>query len=126
VTLHQQAGPVGAGEVVYSTLSGQPETEELLAAYVADVRKTTQELQKAALAGDFAAVRDHCLSLRGSAPGYGFPSLVAAAEEAVQAPDATLSVSHARPKLRTLLLICGQLGIRKAAAPAKPDVERLV
>ena len=126
VTLHQLAGAVGSGEVVYSTLSDQPETEELLAAYVADVRKATQELQKATVSGDFAAVRGHCLSLRGSAPGYGFPSLGAAAEEAVEALDATLSVAHARPKLRTLLLMCDQLGIRKAAAPAKPDAERLV
>jgi CheY-like chemotaxis protein len=126
VKLHQQSGAIGSGEVVYSTLSDQPDIEELLTAYVSDVRKMVQDVQRAIAADDFNAVRDYCLNLRGSATGYGFPPVGTAAEDALRALDGSLSVAESRPKLRTLLLICGQLGVRKKAPPPKPEAERMV
>ena len=126
VKLHQMAGAIGPGEVLYSALADQPEMEDLLLPYVSDVATLCKDMQKAIAADDFPTVRNYCLNLHGSAASYGFPSVGAGAQEAVRALDGSMSVAESRPKLQTLLLMCAKLGVRKSVAPPKPDGERLV
>jgi len=127
VKIHQQVGAIVDGEVLYSTLSDEPETDELLAGYVASTQKTVRDMQKSILARDLSAVREYCLNIHGSASGYGFIPLGLAAEEAIRALDSTMSVDEARPQIRRLTLLCGQLGLRRnSSADKKSDGDRLI
>jgi CheY-like chemotaxis protein len=127
VKMHQQVGAIVDGEVLYSTLSDEPETDELLANYVASTQQTVKDMQKPILARDLSAVREYCLNIHGTAAGYGFIPLGLAAEEAIRALDSTMSVEEARPQIRRLTLLCGQLGLRRnPTADKKTDANRLV
>ena len=123
VKIHQQVGAITDGEILYSNLPEEPETDELLSSYVESVKVIADGLLKGMVSKDMTAVRELCLNLRGSAAGYGFVSLGTCAGDAVRAIDSTMSVDESRPQLRRLALMCGQLGLRRnapaAAAAAK-------
>lgn len=118
IKLHQEVGAVTTGEVLYSTLGDQLGTDDLLADYVKATTNVSQQLQTAIIARDLDAVRELCLSLKGSAPGYGFATLGKAAEESLKSLDGTMSIDEAKPKLRMLMLMCSNLGLRKNTAAA--------
>lgn len=118
IRLHQEVGAITTGEVLYSTLGDQDETEELLSDYVKAAKAIAKNIQAGIIGRDFDTVRELCLNLKGSASGYGFAPLGLAAEEALKALDATQSVEEAKPKLRMLMLLCDHLGLRKNASVA--------
>ncbi|HEY0010044.1 MAG TPA: response regulator [Tepidisphaeraceae bacterium] len=129
VKLHEQVGALTIGEVIYSTLGDQPEIDELLATYVASVQQIVADLQKAVVARDLTAVRELCLNIKGTAPGYGFAPLGTAAAAAITALDASNAVNGAKPQLRALTLLSGQLALRRNPAPAakaKIDPNKMV
>jgi CheY-like chemotaxis protein len=119
VKMHQQVGAIVDGEVLYSTLGEEPETDELLATYVSSTQQTVKDMQAPILARDVAAVREYCLNIHGSASGYGFIPLGVAAEEAIRALDSTMSVDESKPQIRRLILLCGQLGLRRSPSADK-------
>lgn len=127
VKLHEQVGAITDGEVIYSTMGEEPEIDELLANYVSSVQQISECLQSPLIARDLNAVRGYCLNVRGSASGYGFTPLELAAEDALRALDATMSVGESRPQLRRLILRCGQLGLRRSVnRETKQDADWLV
>ncbi len=115
VKMHQQVGAITDGEILYSTLPEEPETDDLLSSYVDSVKVIADGLVKGMVSKDMTTVRELCLNLRGSAAGYGFVSLGTCAGDAVRAIDSTMSVDESRPQLRRLALMCGQLGLRRTA-----------
>lgn len=118
--LNQQVGATTSDELLYSTLDDQAEMAELLDGFIATAKEISERLQTAVQAQDLDQTRELCLSIKGSAIGYGFASLGTAAEEAIKSLDGTMSVDESRPRLRSLILMCGKLAIRKEAPPATP------
>jgi CheY-like chemotaxis protein len=126
VSLHHQVGAV-AGDLLFSTLSDQPDVDELLASYIASVKETATLIDAAIVAKDLDAVRGLCLNVKGTAAGYGFSPLSSAAEETIRVLDSSMGIDEAKSKLRSLILMTGQLALKpKAGATENADKERTV
>lgn len=117
ISLHHRVGAI-SGETIYSTLSDQPDVEDLITSYITDVQQEAKALESAMVLKDLDTVRSICLNLKGTAAGYGFATLGAAADEAVRALDSTCSVDEARPKLRFLAIMSTQLELKPTSSSA--------
>ena len=118
VVLHA-ALTMGAGpdaDPLFSDLAAQDGIEPLLAAFCKRVQQVLSDLHHQAAARNVSEVRQTCVGLRGSAGGYGFPSITAAAADAVKALDASGDVGEAREALNRLTALC-----RRASARRPPD-----
>jgi CheY-like chemotaxis protein len=126
ISLHHQVGAI-AGEMLFSSLSDQPDIEELLASYIASVKETSAHIEAAIIAKDLDTVRSLCLNVKGTAAGYGFSPLSRAAEETIRVLDSSMGIDEARPKLRSLMLMTGQLALKsKSGATASVAKDRVV
>ena len=109
---------MGAGpdeDPLYSDLAAQDGIEPLLAAFCRRVQQVLGELRAHVTAGRVIEVRHACVGLRGSAGGFGFPSITAAAAEAVKALDASGDVGEAREAINRMTALC-----RRASAKRPP------
>ena len=127
VKLHQMAGAIGPGEVLYSTL-GRPAGD---GGPAAPLRLGRGHALQGHAEGDRGRRLPHRPQLLPQPTRVGRQLWVplrpgAGAQDAVRALDGSLSVAESRPKLQTLLLMCAKLGVRRSAGPSKPDGERLV
>jgi len=116
--LHQEVGAVMAPDVLYSTLVDYGDIDDLITNYIKEAKALAHKIEAAVRARDAGLARELCLNLKGSATGHGFASLGQAADDAARVLDAgNGGINSAKPKLRMLALMCGQLGIRAIAAP---------
>jgi CheY-like chemotaxis protein len=115
-SLHQEIGMVLPDEATYSRMERDPGMIDLIASFIDTARKLARRLESACTARDFAAARDICLTLRGSAESYGFLHLSQCAAQAVAALDAAGATHPAAAALRKLILFCDGLAVRSAGA----------
>jgi CheY-like chemotaxis protein len=90
---------------IYSELSHQEGVADLLQAFCDKVRQSMRQFRLHVDAGRLDDVRMVCEMLRGSAGGYGYPSLSAAAGQAIKAIDACGDVAEASPDLLKLIAL---------------------
>ncbi len=114
VNLHHQSGAVLGGDRVYSSLDDQAGMHELIEQYIEEAQRIAAQLQRAISEDKIDQVRELTQTIRGSAEGYGFPSLGEAAEVAVRAIDSSGSLSESIPQLRRVTLITQNLAMRES------------
>lgn len=112
IQLHRKVGAVLTHTALYSTIHDQPEMEPLIAEYVDQTKRAAVRLGRCIADNNLPDARQACLMLKGSAAGYGFPQLGAAAAEALHTLDASHSVRQASAQLRTLCMLCDRLRSR--------------
>ena len=89
--------------------------QALVEHYVLYARGIAGRLEAMLDAGDLAGCRSICLTIKGAAPGYGFPHLGALAETAVDTVDRTQCIVRSSASLREVSRLCRQLQIGPAA-----------
>ena len=115
----------GADDVaLYSDLAAQDGMEPLLVQFCRRVQDVVTELQQHVKVANADEVRLACVTLRGSAGGYGFPSISTAAAEAVKALDASGDVGEALPAIDHLESLCRRVTARRPAPPGKGTLVR--
>jgi CheY-like chemotaxis protein len=112
VELHQQIGAVISQAAIYSTADEQPGMTELISQYLEQAKKAARKLEK--ITGDegLTELRQVCLSLKGSAAGYGFASVGTLAADVIKALDASRDVRSVSSQVRTLCMMCDRLRLR--------------
>ena len=121
IQLHRKVGAVLTHTALYSTIHDQPEMEPLITQYIEQAKRAAHRLVKSIDDNNLQDARHMCLMLKGSAVGYGFAQLGAAASEALQTLDTSQSVRQACAQLRTLCMLCDRLrarGVRVSQARA--------
>lgn len=115
-------GAASAGNMIRSTLELSSETDRMVSSFVAEAHRMAEELRGASAMGDVGRAREVCRTLTGSAAGYGFAPLSAAASHATR-ELAGGDLSAARAALDAVLAIIGRLaapaGAQTAAAAAR-------
>ncbi len=109
--LNSNGGPEDAP--LHSDLAGQDGMDNLLSQFCNRVGQLTAEMHQHVLAKDVEQVRLDCVTLRGSAGGYGFPTVSAAAAEAVKALDGSGDVDEAGVALSKLQALCRRMSARR-------------
>lgn len=116
VKLHRQIKAIAPAEMLYSTLSGQGDSNDMVLEYISATLKTARDLKAAVAADDLETVRDLCMGLKGSSAGYGFAALGVFAHETLRLLDEKNSIRAADLKLRTIVQLCSQLAVRRGNA----------
>ena len=112
---------VGVSGLIYSELATCAEILDLLKTYLGEVTDTLKQINTANEQGDTATVRQHCLSLKGTGRGYGYPRLSDAAREVVDNIDHEANSEHVSMAVRRLELIAQRLSSELIPAPAEED-----
>ena len=92
-------------EPVYSSLTGGPRVERLVAEFVAELGEKVRAVEEALGQKDVAEVRRLARSLRGEAGSYGFQPIAEAADTVDRAGDREASARFAR-LVRKLVQTC--------------------
>ncbi len=99
-----------AGEApIHSNMDTESGMQPLLDEYVSNVRQLVIQLAVATEKKNVEAVRNLCVSLKGSGTNYGYPTLTEVACEAIKALDATASIEDATVQIQQLESICRRL-----------------
>ena len=118
--LQEQATKQVAQSVLHSTMDDQPGMQELVAKYIDQVRDVSRRIDQASLENNLAEVRQLCLSLKGSATGYGFAPLGELAMAALKSLDSGQAVAAAAAQLRELCAMCARLQPRDGGGASPP------
>ena len=105
-------------DLLYSDLSQQEGTAELLATFCDRVAAAMRDFRRHVQAGHLDEVHLTCDMLKGSAGGYGYPAVSAAAADAIKALDGSGDVGEAAPQLDKLVKLCKRLTPTKRARAA--------
>ncbi len=125
--LHRETGAIASGDCLFSTVEDQPGMLELIRGYISQVRTIAGHLDSAIMKEDVPAVRELCLQVKGSAGGYGFTSLGAAASDSLRMLDASMSIQESASALRRLGILCRQVSTRSGTGSEKePGVGRKI
>lgn len=103
---------VGGAELddpLYSELSQQDGASDLLKSFCDKVQQSMRQFKRDVAQGRLAEVRLTCQMLRGSAGGFGYPMVAAAASDAVKAIDGSGDVGEADADIRRLIAMCKRL-----------------
>ena len=120
VTLNAALTGGGDDEPLHSTLAAQDGMEPLLVAFCRRVQQVAAELQQHVSAARVDHVRRACVALRGSAGGYGYAPVTAAAAEAVRSLDASGDVGEAAAPIDHLLALCRRVSAKRPPAASPP------
>ena len=112
-------GGTDPADLIYSTLSQQDGMTELLTMFCDRVGQTMREFKRHVDAGRLDDVRLVCATLKGTAGGYGYSTVAAAAAEAVTALDSMGDVGEAGPALQKLAGLCRRLTPNRKARTAE-------
>ncbi len=104
---------------IYSTVEDDPGMAELVIDFIEQARRLMLKLQKAIDVEDQAVVREVCLAVQGSATGYGFGAVTAAARDVLKTMDTCDSLEESQVQLRRLVSICGRLSCTSSVRPAR-------
>jgi CheY-like chemotaxis protein len=110
--LHKQIGAVLDRAVLFSSLEDQQNMRDLITQYVEQARVQARRIEKFTAEDNFAEVRQLCLSLKGSAGGYGFGPLSELAAETLKSLDANQALRKSISQLRSLCMLCDRLRTR--------------
>lgn len=108
-------GGDSAGEPLISELANTPGVQTLLEQFQSLMQQSMRELQQSINEQSFAKVRMVCQMIRGTATGYGFPTVSTAAAEAVKALDAGGDVGEASASLQKLQQLARRISAKLAA-----------
>ena len=103
------AGGIDPADRLYSDLSGEDGSGELLRQFCDKVQHAMRDFRRHVEAGRADDVRLTCQMLRGTAAGYGFPAVAAAAAAGIKALDACGDVGEASPDLHKLTALCKRI-----------------
>lgn len=112
IKLHTRAGAVLTDGPLVSSLEERPDTWELIRHYTDQAHAAGHGLLEGLRERNLEAVREICLALKGTAAGYGFPTLSSAANAALERLESSASVTAAAPAIRRLQLMCASVGLR--------------
>ena len=96
-------------DMIHSDLAQQEGTAELLATFCDRVAAAMRDFRRHVQAGHLDEVQLTCAMLKGSAGGYGYPAVSAAAVDAIKALDATGDVGEAATDLQKLARLCKRI-----------------
>lgn len=108
-------GEAAGEDAIVSDLRENQDMLPLIEQYVKRVREMVGKLQQAIQADELATARNICQSLKGSGNGFGYPTLSAAAKDAVTSLDASTSIAASASELQRLESMCRRLAVGKAA-----------
>jgi HPt (histidine-containing phosphotransfer) domain-containing protein len=101
------ATPVPAPEVrIVSAFAGDPEMEGLLDEYVAELRTRSALLRAAVASADWKGIEHIAHQLKGSAGGYGFASITAAAGELEHLAEGSRDARATDQRVGELTALC--------------------
>jgi CheY-like chemotaxis protein len=121
VELHQQIGAVLTHSAIYSTADDQPGMTDLIGQYIEQARKAARKIEKITTDDGLNELRQVCMSIKGSAPGYGFAPVGTVAADIIKALDVSHSVRSVSSQVRTLTMMCDRLRQRGTATPGATD-----
>ena len=104
---------------IYSTVQDDPGMAELVVDFIEQAGRLMLKLQKASAAEDQAVVRQVCLAVQGSATGYGFGAVTAAARDVLKTMDVCDSLEESQVQRHRLVSICGRLSCTSSVRPAR-------
>jgi CheY-like chemotaxis protein/HPt (histidine-containing phosphotransfer) domain-containing protein len=112
------AGALGVGgtdpaDLLYSDLADQEGYGELLQKFCDRVQGAMREFRRHVDANQLDEVVLTCQTLRGSAGGFGYPAVAAAATSAIKAINACGDVGEATADLQKLVAVCKRLTAEK-------------
>ena len=121
IDLHQQIGAVLTQSAIYSTADDQPGMTDLIGQYIDQARKAARKIERITTDDGLNELRQVCMSIKGSAPGYGFAPVGSLAADIIKALDASHNVRSVSSQLRTLTMMCDRLRQRGSATPGATD-----
>lgn len=95
-----------AAEPIFSTQWNDNRLRPLILTFLESLEREIQQLCDYVTAGDTEALRKSSLSLKGSAGGYGFPQIGAAAQEVLKAMEPGVEPDTIRAKIDALVALC--------------------
>lgn len=113
-------GEVNDGSPIYSTIAGEPGSEDLIGFFLGVVAEAAAAIAAALQRDDVKALQKECQSLRSIAGGYGFPSVVESARQAVAALDSCGSLSDISGRITMLLGVLARLSPGCAGQSPRP------
>jgi DNA-binding response OmpR family regulator len=119
--LHRMSrGPEGLpdDDVLYSTLDSNEGISDMLMQFIDHAEKLGRELEHALDQQNLEQARTACLNIKGSAAGHGYEPLSAAAAEALQLIDQTMSIDDCAQRISDLSQMCRRLAMRAPSESA--------
>ena len=111
-------------DALVSELAGDPDMAELVEEYVSDLPARIQALEQACAEEDLDVLTRLTHQIKGSAGGYGFPTITEAAREAEALAKAGEAVPELTASVKALTDLCRQAA-RAADSPGQRDRVRM-
>ncbi len=112
-----ESGP--GADVLVSELAGDPDLAELVEAYVSDLPTRVRAIEQACVEEDLGTLTRLVHQLKGSAGGYGFPTITEAAREAEELAKVGTAMPQLDASVETLTNLCRRAA-RGAGNPEQP------
>ena len=96
----------GVWENLFKELSDDPDMAELIEIFIAELPDKITAIEKALTSQDLQALATVAHQLKGSAGGYGFPSITEVAKELESSARAQEDLDKLRRHLETLAALC--------------------
>ena len=106
--------------MLISDLADDPDLADLVEEFVAELPARVQALEQACADADLDALARLAHQLKGSAGGYGFPSITEVAAELEQRAKATEGIDAVTDALRQLVHLCRSATV--GTTSDRPDV----
>jgi len=94
---------------IFSTLAGQPGTDDLIRQFVLQCQTVADRLKQGLTYCDSDLVRRSCQTLQTTSAGYGFPSLAEAARHALLALTGSNPVHRSKARIEFVISLCRRL-----------------
>ena len=105
-------GSQNTSDVLISELADDPDFADLVEMFVSELPNRVAALQRGIADQDYQALASLAHQLKGSAGGYGFPSITAAAALVEQSARTASDLAQLTPKLRQLTDLCARARAR--------------
>jgi CheY-like chemotaxis protein len=107
-----------AADPIFSTQWNDTRLRPLIVTFLEGLEREIQHLCDHVTSGDGEALRRVSMSLKGSAGGYGFPQISAAAQDVLKAMEPALETDSIRGKVDALIALCQNACRAPHSAPA--------
>jgi len=111
--------PEPVADRLVSELAGDPDMAELVAMYISEMPTRVEAIEQASAEEDLDTLATLLHQLKGSAGGYGFPSITEAAREAEELAKAGTAVPQLVASVETLTNLCRRAA-SGAGSPGQP------
>lgn len=113
IQMNERMGTALARTAIFSSIDEQAGMTNIVAGFIAQTHQTAREIESAAGHGDARRLRELLLSLKGSAPGYGFVPLGDLARQALELMDSQRDAMAINPRVRVICSLCRRLRMRR-------------